>query len=186
MIFARTRRSSTDRLRVLPQIAGESFVRSRSTRFRAYRRHSGHARHGFASTTPIGPLTQTAFFAAPTLNRSLVVGSPPPACLGQTDSRSFSSTSWVTMCHRADPETGPLGLTRLAAISSSPDHGTDRSSPTCAIALQRGATLAGTVGEICLGRQESHVGRSRRTSTVSRGAGHIRFARPFPGCPGLS
>ena len=71
-------------------------------------------------TTPLGPLTETTFFAAPTLNRSLLAGSPPPVNLCQTEQWSFSSTSWVTTCHRADPETGPLGLTRLAVISSFP------------------------------------------------------------------
>jgi hypothetical protein len=91
--------------------------------FRAYRMSSGHERHGFACATPLGPLTITVFFAAPTLNRSLMAGSPPPTEPCQTDSWSFSSTSWVTTCHRADPETGPLDLTQLAAISSTPCGG---------------------------------------------------------------
>jgi hypothetical protein len=113
-----------------------SYLKSRENRLLAVDRRGfsrlsellGHKRHGFACTTPLGPLTKTAFFAAPTLNRSLVVGSPPPACLSQMDSRSFSSTSWVTMCHRDGSETEPLGLTRLATISSPPMHGAGNSS----------------------------------------------------------
>jgi hypothetical protein len=106
-------------LRVLPQIAGESFARSRSTWFFTpigrIKDTSGTA----SRTTPLGPLTKTTFFAAPTLNRSLLAGSPPPVNFCQTESWSFSSTSWVTTCHRDDPEIGPPGLTRLAVISSS-------------------------------------------------------------------
>jgi hypothetical protein len=139
-----------------------------------------------AFTTPLGPLTQTAFFAAPTLNRSLVAGSPPPAGLGQTDSRSFSSTSWVTMCHQVDPETGPLGLTRLAAISSLPIEERTARRHTCAFASQEGANPPGAVGEICLSPQERRASRNWWASTASRGAGYIRLIRPLPGYPGLS
>lgn len=121
---------------------------------------SGHERHGFACATPLGPLTKTVFFAAPTLNRSLVVGSPPPADLCQTDSWSFSSTSWVTMCRRADPETGPLDLTRFAVISSS-YSGRTTHRHTCAITMRRGAIPSGAVGEKCLFPKESISGRSR-------------------------
>jgi hypothetical protein len=134
---------------------------------RAYRRHSGHDRHGLASTTPLGPLTQRAFFAAPTLNRSLVVGSPPPARLSQTDAWSFSSTSWVTMCHRVDPETGPFSLTRLAVISSLLISKRTARRHTYANAVRRSAISPGVAGEICLFSQELHGGRNHWASTAS-------------------
>jgi hypothetical protein len=145
----------------------------------------GLERHGLACTTPLGPLAEKAFFAAPTLNRSLLVGSPPPACLRQTDAWSFSSTSWVTMCRQVDPETGPPGLTRLAVISSPLIWGRTARRRTCAIASRRGATLFGAVGEICLVQQE----RLRRPKSagfhcISRGRANP-FCPPFPRLPGI-
>jgi len=135
---------------------------------------SGHERRGFACTTPYGPQTETAFFAAPTLNRSLVAGSPPPAYLSLTESRSFSSTSWVTMCHRVDPETGPFGLTRLAAISLAFEKARQLAASLAQSQNERVRPLSAQWVKSASIRGSCLTGRSQYASTASRGA-RLRF-----------